>query len=155
MTRTLLIFIALTAASTAEAPKTKPVRNYSATVNPKDAKNTNTGKPAPPLDPELAKFYMEEKTAPLPPTVAAEETKLPLVLKQGDHVVFIGNTLFDRGAQFPYFEAMLQKGHADLRLVVRTLAWAADEVDVMPRPSNFGTLNEPLPLRATGALVPA
>ena len=69
---------------------------------------------------------------------------LPLVLKKGDHVVFIGNTLFDRGAQFPHFEAMLQKGHADLGLVMRTLAWAGDEVDLMPRPENFGTLNQHL-----------
>ena len=87
---------------------------------------------------------MEEKTAPLPPVTVAVDTVLPLVLAKGDHVVFIGNTLFDRGAQFPHFEAMLLKGHADKQLVVRTLAWSADEVDLMPRPTNFGTLNQHL-----------
>ncbi|MCF7785497.1 MAG: HEAT repeat domain-containing protein [Prosthecobacter sp.] len=122
----------------------KPVKNYSASVNPLDAKNKPSGIPLPPEDPELEKYYMEEKTAPLPPVTAAVDTVLPLVLQQGDHVVFIGNTLFDRGAQFPHFEAMLLKGHADKQLVVRTLAWSADEVDLMPRPTNFGTLNQHL-----------
>jgi azurin len=130
--------------SVAVAQQTKPAKKLEATVNVKDAKNTDTGKPAPPEDPELAKYYSSEKTLPLPAVTAAVETKLPLALKKGDHVVFIGNTLFDRGAQFPYFEAMLQKGHVDLRLVIRTLAWAADEVDLMPRPENFGTLNQHL-----------
>ena len=145
MTRltSLLLTFSLASASAADAPKAKP-KVYAATVNPKDAKHTDTGKPLPPEDPELAKYYFAEKTMPLPTVTAAVETKLPLALKKGDHVVFIGNTLFDRGAQFPHFEAMLQKGHADLGLVIRTLAWAADEVDLMPRPENFGTLNQHL-----------
>ena len=141
---TSLFFIfTLATTSAAEGPKVKP-KVYAATVNPLDAKNTETGKPLPPEDPELAKYYFAEKTMPLPAVTAAVETKLPLVLKKGDHVVFIGNTLFDRGTQFPHFEAMLQKGHADLGLVIRTLAWAGDEVDLMPRPENFGTLNQHL-----------
>jgi azurin len=141
MIRTLYLLLAFSiVASAADAPKKK----LEATVNPKDAKYSDTGKLAPPEDPELAKYYFAEKTLPLPAVTAAVETKLPLALKKSDHIVFIGNTLFDRGAQFPYFEAMLQKGHADLGLVVRTLAWAADEVDVMPRPENFGTLNQHL-----------
>jgi azurin len=110
----------------------------------KDAKHIETGKPLPREDPELAKYYASEKTMALPALTTAMETKLPLELSKGDHVIFIGNTLFDRGAQFPYFEAMLHKGHAGLGLVVRTLAWAADEVDLMPRPENFGTLNQHL-----------
>lgn len=142
-TTSLLLMLAFASASAADAPKAKP-KVYEATVNQKDAKYTDTGKPLPPEDPELAKYYFAEKTMPLPAVTAAVETKLPLVLKKGDHVVFIGNTLFDRGAQFPHFEAMLQKGHADLGLVIRTLAWAGDEVDLMPRPENFGTLNQHL-----------
>lgn len=142
-TTSLLLMLAFASASAADAPKAKP-KVYEATKNPKDAKHTDTGKPLPPEDPELAKYYFAEKTLPLPAVTAAVETKLPLVLKKGDHVVFIGNTLFDRGAQFPHFEAMLQKGHADLGLVIRTLAWAGDEVDLMPRPENFGTLNQHL-----------
>ena len=79
-----------------------PVRKPAMAVNPLDAKNTDTGKPPPPEDPALAKYYMEEKSAPLPPVTAAVDTALPLALAKGDHVVFIGNTLFDRGAQFPH-----------------------------------------------------
>jgi uncharacterized cupredoxin-like copper-binding protein len=144
MIKPAALFLTLaTLAYAADAPKT-PARKLAMTVNPLDAKNTNTGKPPPPEDPALAKYYMEEKTAPLPPVTASVDTALPLALAKGDHVVFIGNTLFDRGAQFPHFEAMLLKGHADKQLVVRTLAWSADEVDLMPRPTNFGTLNQHL-----------
>lgn len=127
-----------------ETAKPKAVRKPGMEVNPLDAKNHDTGKPAPVENPALAKFSLDEKTAPLPAVTAAVETTLPLRLETGDHVVFIGNTLFDRGAQFPHFEAMLQKGHAEKKLVVRTLAWSADEVDLMPRPENFGTLNQHL-----------
>jgi hypothetical protein len=52
-------------------------------VNPEDAKNKPSGKPLPPEDPELAKFYFAEKTLPLPAVTAAVETKLPLTLKKG------------------------------------------------------------------------
>jgi len=145
MTKPAAFLLAFALVSTcAVAQNTKAARNPTIAVNPLDAKNTDTGKPPPPEDPALAKYYMEEKTAPLPPVTVAVDTVLPLVLAKGDHVVFIGNTLFDRGAQFPHFEAMLLKGHADKQLVVRTLAWSADEVDLMPRPTNFGTLNQHL-----------
>ncbi len=152
----LITLVFATALTAAETPKTKPeTRKPAMELNLKDAKHTDTGKPAPPMDPELAKYYMEEKSAPLPAATTAVETALPLALKKGDHVVFIGNTLFDRGAQFPHFEAMLQKGHADLQLVVRNLAWAADEVDLMPRPSNFGTLNQHLTAQKADAIFAA
>ncbi|HRH97714.1 MAG TPA: hypothetical protein PLB55_17375, partial [Prosthecobacter sp.] len=133
-----LIPLAIAFVLPAEAQEKKPQKPKAPAmaVNPKDAKNLPSGKEAPPEDPELAKYYMEEKSAPLPPVTAPVDTSLPLELKKGDHVVFIGNTLFDRGGQFPHFEAMLQKGHADLDLVVRNLGWAADEVDLMPRPTN-------------------
>ncbi len=109
----LLITLTLAAAaSAAETPARKAEKRKPAMeVNPKDAKNTDSGKPAPPADPALARFSMDEKSAPLPAVTAAVETTLPLKLKKGDRVVFIGNTLFERGAQFPHFEAMLQAGH--------------------------------------------
>ncbi|MBX7208011.1 MAG: HEAT repeat domain-containing protein [Verrucomicrobiaceae bacterium] len=136
-----------------QKPKKKPV--YEATVNPKDAKNTPSAKPPPPEDPIYQQYLIDEKTAPKPAVVAASETKLPLELKKGDHVVFIGNTLFDRGAQYPWFEAMMVKANADKDLVVRTLAWAADEVDLMPRPSNFGTLNQHLTVQKADVIFAA
>jgi hypothetical protein len=94
--------------------------------------------------PELKQFGIDEKSAARPARVNPADTRLPLVLQRGDHVVFIGNTLFDRGAQFPHFEAMLHSANPDLNLVVRTLAWSADEVDLMPRPKNFGDLHQHL-----------
>ena len=144
-TRLLIPLMCAVAATAADAPKANAEKRKPAMeVNPKDAKHLDSGKPLPPQDPALAKFMLDEKSAPLPAVTAAVDTTLPLALKKGDHVVFIGNTLFDRGAQFPHFEAMLQKAHANDELVIRTIAWAADEVDLMPRPTNFGTLNQHL-----------
>ncbi len=96
------------------------------------------------LDPALKQFGIDEKSARRPVRVDAVDTKLPLALQRGDRVVFIGNTLFDRGAEFPHFEAMLHAGQPDKQLEVRTLAWSADEVDLMPRPKNFGDLHQHL-----------
>src|SRR3954468_810507 len=102
------------------------------------------GAEAPILDPALKQFGLDEQTARRPIKVDPVDTRLPLPLKRGDHVVFIGNTLFDRAAEFPHFEALLQAGHPQLNLVVRTLAWSADEIDLMPRPKNFGDLHQHL-----------
>jgi hypothetical protein len=92
----------------------------------------------------LKKYGIYEESAPLPAKAAPVDTALPLRLQPGDHVVFIGNTLFDRGAQFPHFEALLQLGHPKHNLVIRTLAWSADEPGLMPRPKNFGTIHQHL-----------
>ncbi len=143
----------LMAQTKAQKQKRKPV--YEATVNPKDAKNTPSTKPPPPEDPIYQQYLIDEKTAPKPAVVDASETKLPLELRDGDHVVFIGNTLFDRGAQFPHFEAMMVKANANKNLIVRTLAWAADEVDLMPRPANFGTLNQHLTVQKADVIFAA
>jgi hypothetical protein len=94
--------------------------------------------------PDFKQFGIDEKTASRPSKVNPADTRLPLPLQRGDHVVFIGNTLFDRGAEFPHFEALLHAAHPQLNLVVRTLAWSADEVDLMPRPKNFGDLHQHL-----------
>jgi azurin/glucose/arabinose dehydrogenase len=95
-------------------------------------------------DGSLLKFGLDEKTAPRPRAVEPIATALPLRLSRGDRIVFIGNTLFERADAFPHFEAMLHAGHPGLDLVVRTLAWSADELDVMPRPKNFGDLHQHL-----------
>ena len=71
-----LITLALAIASTAVAQKSKldrPVKKFEASANPKDAKNMPSGKPLPPEDPELAKYYFAEKTLPLPAVTAAIE----------------------------------------------------------------------------------
>ena len=61
--------------------------------------------------------------------------------------------VFDRGASFPHFEAMLQAGHPGKNLVVRTLAWSADEVDLMPRPKNFGDLHQHLTAQKADVII--
>ncbi len=109
-----------------------------------DAKNSKTGKAAPAEDPKLAAFGIYEKTTALPKKVAAVDTILPLKLKTGDRIAFIGNTLFDRAADYAYFESQLQVANPDHKLVIRTLAWSADETDIQPRPDNFASIKQHL-----------
>ena len=68
---------------------------------------------------------------------APVKTTLPLALPNDTRIALVGNTLFDRMRDFGHFEAILQKAHPKLNLVLRNLAWSADEVDLQPRPSNF------------------
>ena len=122
---------------------------------PRDAKHIKTGKPAPPRDPDLEKFAIYEATAPRPVDVAPVLTELPLKLKRGDRVILIGNTLFDRGASYGFFETLLHQHHSDLELEVRTLAWSADEIDLRPRPKNFGDLDQHLTVQQADVILAA
>ncbi|MDO8544234.1 MAG: GDSL-type esterase/lipase family protein [Opitutaceae bacterium] len=101
------------------------------------------------------KFGIYGDKAPQPKTTTPVVTQLPLALRPGDRVVFIGNTLFDRGADYPHFEASLQVANPELKLVVRTLAWSADEVDLMPRPANFGDLHQHLAVQKADVIFAA
>ncbi|MDP3070262.1 MAG: GDSL-type esterase/lipase family protein [Opitutaceae bacterium] len=98
--------------------------------------------PAP--KPDLVRFGLDEKTGSRPRTIEPIATSLPLTLRRGDRIVLIGNTLFERGDDYPHFEAMLHTAFPQLDLTVRTLAWSADEIDLMPRPKNFGDLQQHL-----------
>lgn len=62
----------------------------------------------------------------------------------GERIVLIGNTLADRMQHFGWLEARLQLAYPDKKLSVRNMGWSADEVALMPRPLNFGTLEEHL-----------
>lgn len=64
--------------------------------------------------------------------------------QENSSIVFIGNTFAERLQQHNYFETLLYKSFPDRHLRVRNLAWSADEVDLRPRPLNFGTLDEHL-----------
>src|SRR4051812_31513825 len=64
--------------------------------NPNDARNATTGKSPEPRDPEFAKYGIYEQSAPRPAVKAPVATSLPLELKAGDRIAFIGNTLFER-----------------------------------------------------------
>ena len=96
----------------------------------RDAKETQTGLPLQPRDPELAKYGIYEQTAPRPAATSAVTTALPLELKPGDHIAFIGNTLFERSQLFGHFEALLHQRFPRHQLVVRNLSWSADEIDL-------------------------
>ncbi|HEY1049713.1 MAG TPA: PVC-type heme-binding CxxCH protein, partial [Prosthecobacter sp.] len=70
--------------------------------------------------------------------------QLPLELKPGTRICLIGNSLFDRIRDDGQFEALLHQRFAMEKLVVRNLAWSADEVALRPRPDGFGDLNQHL-----------
>src|SRR5215210_4807871 len=64
--------------------------------------------------------------------------------EQNSNIVFLGNTFAVALQENNYFETLLYKSFPDRHLRVRNLAWTADEVDLQPRPLNFGTLDEHL-----------
>ena len=72
------------------------------------------------------------------------KTELPLKLSKNARIALIGNTLFDRLRNFGHFEALLQQGHPNHQLILRNLAWSADEIDLQPRPDNFADTNQHL-----------
>ena len=71
-------------------------------------------------------------------------TELPIKLSKDTRIALIGNTLFDRLRDFGHFEALLQQGHPKHELILRNLAWSADEIDLQPRPDNFADTNQHL-----------
>ena len=93
---------------------------------------------------DFSRYGIYEATAPLPGDAEGVATALPLELKPGDRIMLIGNTLFERSGEFAHFEAMLQKAYPEHRLVVRHLAWSADEIDQQPRPANFASTQQHL-----------
>ena len=121
----------------------------------KDAKNVNTGKADPFKDPELEKYAIFEQTAPFPKLTKPVDTRLPLKLNKGDHICFVGNTLFDRDGQFAHFETFVQQSHPGMELRVRNLSWSADEVDLQPRPDNFGSIDQHLTVQQADVIFAA
>lgn len=69
-----------------------------------------------------------------------------LELKPGDHICLIGNSLAARMSQpgHSHFEALLYQRFPKHNLVIRNLAWPADEVALRPRALGFGTPDEHL-----------
>jgi glucose/arabinose dehydrogenase/azurin len=64
-----------------------------------------------------------------------------LELKQGDHVIWIGNTFAERMQYFGEIESRLHARYPEHSLVVRNLAWSADTVSLRPRPKDFGDIH--------------
>jgi hypothetical protein len=121
----------------------------------RDAKETRSGQSPLPRDPEFAKYGIYEQSAPRPATVSAMNTLLPLVLNPGDHVAFVGNTLFERAQLFGHFEALLQQRFPRHQLVVRNLSWSADALGVQPRPANFADIEQHLTHERTDVIFAA
>ena len=74
----------------------------------------------------------------------AASAQLPLEVRPAQRIALIGNTLFDRMREHGQFEAMLQQRFAKEQIVVRNLAWSADEIALRPRPDGFGDLHQHL-----------
>lgn len=66
------------------------------------------------------------------------------MLEPGTRIALIGNLLLDAERRYGHLETLFHQHHPDHKLVVRNLAWSGDEVDLMPRPDNFGDLDQHL-----------
>src|SRR5437879_4737068 len=101
-----MLFIAVLAAmigaahAQQKAKKGKAPPNSAAKTNDADARNRPTGNPPLSRDPEFAQYGIYEQSARRPAATAPIATSLPLDLKPGDHIGFIGNTLFERAQLF-------------------------------------------------------
>ena len=62
-----------------------------------------------------------------------------LVLKKGDHVVYIGNTMADRMQHHAWLETQIHALHPMLELTFRNLGFAGDELKTRPRSQSFGS----------------
>jgi plastocyanin len=109
-----------------------------------DARNQPTGNKPQRKDPGLAKFALFKKTSPQPKTVSPVNTNLPLKLKPGMGIAFVGNTLLDRSQDFGYLETLLHQAHPNHDLTIRNLAWSADALGLQPRPANFADTEQHL-----------
>ena len=73
--------------------------------------------------------------------IAAAAQPAPLEIAAGDRVVFIGNTFAERMQLFPHLEAILTADRPEREITFRYLAWSGDELNLRPRPLNFGDLH--------------
>ena len=118
-------------------------------------KKNQPRKQAPPKDPELAQYYINLKSSPRAPQAEAVPTLLPLQLKPGDQIAFVGSGLLDNARHYGYFESLVHQRFPDHRLSLRNFSWPADEVDLQPRPANFGDLDQHLTYYRTDVIIAA
>jgi len=70
--------------------------------------------------------------------LAARAAEKPgLVLKKGDRIILIGNTLAERMQYYSHFETLLHSRFPDLELVFHNLGYSADELKLRPRQAHF------------------
>lgn len=140
----LLVAGTLIADEPASSPKAGKKKMAPATTEVQDAKHVMLDAPAVVTNEDFAPFAIYEATAPKPEVTSPVIASLPLHLNKGDRIALIGNTLFERSQAFGHFEALLQKQFPEHQLVVRHLAWSADELDLQPRPANFASTDQHL-----------
>ena len=87
----------------------------------------------------VTRSFLAATTLILAATATADDA--PFEFQQGDRVVFLGNTFAERMRQFSYFETLLLERFPDKELTFRNLGWSADEVDLRPRPLDFGDIH--------------
>ncbi|MCH2332659.1 MAG: GDSL-type esterase/lipase family protein [Roseibacillus sp.] len=105
--------------------------------------------------PELAQYYINLKTSPRAQQTQPVPTSLPLNLKQGDNIALIGSGILDNARHHGFFEALLHQRHPRHKLSIRNFSWPADEVDLQPRPDNFGDLDQHLTYYRTDVIFAA
>ena len=71
--------------------------------------------------------------------VATTAFARPLVLKKGDHISIVGNTLAERMQHHGWLETFLHLRFADHDLSFRNLGYSGDEVTTRLRSASFGT----------------
>lgn len=67
-----------------------------------------------------------------------------IVLKPNSTISIIGNTFAERLQHFGHLETLLQTYFPTHNLKIRNLGWSADELNLQPRPLNFGSMDEHL-----------
>lgn len=100
--------------------------------------------PARTADEDFGQFGIFAKTSPRAAACPPGTTTLPLAIRHGDRICLIGNTLFERARLFGQLSATLHAAFPDNELVIRNLAWSADEIDLTPRPENFADIEQHL-----------
>lgn len=65
----------------------------------------------------------------------------PFTLKDGDRVVFLGNTLIEREQRYGYWETALARRYPGRKIVFRNLGWSGDTVFGISR-ARFGSTAE-------------
>ena len=106
-------------------------------------------------DADFRKYAIFASNAERPKIVSSIITKLPLKLEKNARIALVGNTLFDRMRDYGHFEALLHQGYPNHEIVVRNLAWSADEVDLQPRPDNFADTEQHLTAMKADVIIAA
>ncbi len=138
----------------------KTKKNPSRKQNPKtkskaDGKNRKVNKPAPKKDPKLADFYINLQGSPRAAQAEARVTTLPLAFQSQEQIAFIGSGILDNARHYGYFESLLHQRFPKHQLSIHNFSWPADEIDLQPRPDNFGDLDQHLTYYKTDVIFAA